>query len=67
MVRFALCRPCPLNGALCEALNLAESLVSSDIQKSPGQQFEGFLSVLSNSLLLYRGAGGDGVTLCSVE
>lgn len=57
VVRFALCRPCPLNGALREALNLAESLVSSDIQKSPGLQFEGFLSVLSNSLLLYGGGG----------
>lgn len=55
VLRFALCQLSSLNGALCQPLNIAENLVSSDIQKLPRLQFEGFLSTLSNFLLLYVG------------
>ena len=53
VLRFALYQLSSLNGALCEPLNLAENLVSLDIQKLPRLQFEGFLSTLSNFLLFY--------------
>lgn len=71
VLRFTLCCLCPFSGAFCEVLNLVENLVSSDIQKLPRLEFEGFLLSLSHFLLLVildmENLGTDEFTLCSVE